>query len=583
MSPLASAAVAHARRGWRVFPLMPREKKPYANTSGLTNASADDDQVADWWAGKLALPKADPDRPASWATAWANIGVATGAGSGFWVLDIDGEAAFAALGALEQVHGPLPPTVQQTTGKGAHFLFRWPDGVEIRNSASRIGQGIDVRGEGGYIVVAPSVHPSGRAYGWAPGCAPSELAIADAPDWLLKLAAPPEVASAPAAVSRRRVDRGRASPYGETALGNACRDIERAPAGRQNSTLWARSCAIGCLVAGEELERSYAEREMIAAGLRMPAHGKPWTLKVVESAVTRAFEWAENHPRRAPERRGPQAAALRPTTGQVPESEPETPADAASAVLDAAALWASAEAATNPAAWIHIRRWFSGFGLDVDAVPGALQRFRAHGNAPWNFEGESGPAMIFPLVVAPGAPVDAVAVLPLHPLCTRIALIIGDAGGKAIVLSDLAARDPSSPLIVALDVQDGWALCADAAESGFEPRLVICPTVRSFAGAAMGDRFGRLDPEQPQSDPAQAPWTWPDAGSVLLAVRRDLRPVEVRSRKFAGGTARQNLSGEAAARFWGGLADQAWRRVGANPVRILQPSRGCGFNSAGEA
>src|SRR6185369_7491526 len=93
-------------------------------------------------------------------TPQANIGIATGEISGFWVLDVDGEGAEAALAALEAQHGALPVTVQQVTGRGRHICFAWdPAGPEMRNRSKVGGADIDVRGNGGYIVAPPSVHP----------------------------------------------------------------------------------------------------------------------------------------------------------------------------------------------------------------------------------------------------------------------------------------------------------------------------------------------------------------------------------------------------------------------------------------
>ena len=64
-------------------------------------------------------------------------------------------------------------------------------GRDIRNSVSAIAPGIDVRGTGGYVVVPPSIHPSGRRYTWS---VDSANTFADAPQWLLdKVTAKPKV------------------------------------------------------------------------------------------------------------------------------------------------------------------------------------------------------------------------------------------------------------------------------------------------------------------------------------------------------------------------------------------------------
>ena len=93
-----------------------------------------------------------------------NLGIATGAKSGIWVLDIDGPTGEASLLDLQQRYGDLPATLEHRTGRGRHPIFDLA-GEKIKNSVKRLGDGLDVRGDGGYIVaVAPSRHVSGTAY-----------------------------------------------------------------------------------------------------------------------------------------------------------------------------------------------------------------------------------------------------------------------------------------------------------------------------------------------------------------------------------------------------------------------------------
>ena len=95
---------------------------------------------------------------------------------------------------LEPRFGALPATVTAVTGTGGHHLyFRLPDfaGAPVmKNTASALAAGIDTRGEGGYVVAPPSIHPNGNPYGWG---APDEFAAA--PVWLLALLDTPKVAT----------------------------------------------------------------------------------------------------------------------------------------------------------------------------------------------------------------------------------------------------------------------------------------------------------------------------------------------------------------------------------------------------
>lgn len=142
---LAEAALAYAALGWPVLPLHPRAKTPLGSLvkTGLLEASSDIDVVRGWWGRQPG----------------ANIGLRTGIA--FDVVDLDGDAAMASLKTL--VPGYKHPGPVSATGKGWHLLFQ-PTGA--RNAANKL-PGIDFRGQNGYIVAPPSVHPNGHQYLWA--------------------------------------------------------------------------------------------------------------------------------------------------------------------------------------------------------------------------------------------------------------------------------------------------------------------------------------------------------------------------------------------------------------------------------
>lgn len=142
---LMAEALEYAAKGWPVFPCKP-DKSPYV--AGGFNAATD-----------------NPDKIRSWWTRWpeAMIAVPTGAAIGAWVLDIDDEAEFATVAA--DLH--LPATRTSRTGKGRHLFFAWDEAEPVRNGAKGTDlPGADVRGEGGYVIVPPSKHPSGARYTW---------------------------------------------------------------------------------------------------------------------------------------------------------------------------------------------------------------------------------------------------------------------------------------------------------------------------------------------------------------------------------------------------------------------------------
>jgi hypothetical protein len=158
-------AQAYARRGLAVFPCRPREKRP-ATEHGCNDASTDADVIQEWWQQEPAY----------------NIGIATGITSKIFVLDVDDEDAETELRKLERALGDLPPTVEAITARGRHLYFQYPREVSVGNSAGKVAPGIDVRGNGGYVLAPPSVHPSGKPYCWS---VDSHNVLAAAPAWLL--------------------------------------------------------------------------------------------------------------------------------------------------------------------------------------------------------------------------------------------------------------------------------------------------------------------------------------------------------------------------------------------------------------
>jgi hypothetical protein len=169
------AALVYAKRGWAVFPLRGKSKVPMVPAKwggkGCLDATRDEMQVRDWW-------KRWPH---------ANIGIATGGSSGFFVVDIDPDhGGEESLMTLVESHGEWPSTVYaRTGGGGVHYLFRAVPGLR-NDQAGKLGQGIDIRAEGGYIVAPPSIHPSGSLYAWDVDHHPDDCLIAEAPVWLIE-------------------------------------------------------------------------------------------------------------------------------------------------------------------------------------------------------------------------------------------------------------------------------------------------------------------------------------------------------------------------------------------------------------
>ena len=171
-----AAAFYYASIGLHVVPISPGKKHPPI-PGWQDAATTDPDTITNWWTGLYR------DH---------GVGIVTGPRSGVWVLDIDvsdGKPGRENLDQLLAQHGPLPVTVTAATGSGGrHFLFRWdPDRPVTNGHATQLPAGLDIRGHGGQIVVAPTIHPNGQPYLWRPGRAPWETVVADGPDWLYGL------------------------------------------------------------------------------------------------------------------------------------------------------------------------------------------------------------------------------------------------------------------------------------------------------------------------------------------------------------------------------------------------------------
>jgi len=158
----------------------PNTGKHPATQNGLKDATKDENRIANLFASS---------RP-------YNLAVCTGAISNIFVLDVDGMEGEASLAALIQQNTPLPKTLTSLTGRGRHIIFRHP-GIKIKSSASKLANKLDIRGDGGYVILPPSLHRSGVYYQWDES---SGWDIADAPQWLIDLVKADNEKPAPAAL-----------------------------------------------------------------------------------------------------------------------------------------------------------------------------------------------------------------------------------------------------------------------------------------------------------------------------------------------------------------------------------------------
>src|SRR5262245_56919751 len=225
MPKMLDAALDYARKGIPVFPCDPRTKRPLT-PNGFKDATTDEKQITLWW--KTQYPN-------------TMIAMPTGAASGMLVLDTDVDAGKDIDGPKELTqlvtkNTPLPKTpTSETPRGGTHYFFAWTGNPIIKNSQGKLGRGLDIRGEGGYVALPPSVRSDGTPYRWTNG---ADFSCAKLPDWLIKL-----LTASP---------RNRA--WAKNALEKECAAVAAAPPGTRNAALNRAAFNLFQLVAGEALD-----------------------------------------------------------------------------------------------------------------------------------------------------------------------------------------------------------------------------------------------------------------------------------------------------------------------------------------
>lgn len=165
MRSVLEAALAYAARGWLVFPCfgvvdgactcsrgsacLNAGKHPITR-NGLKDATTDAEQINEWF----------EQHPT------ANVAIVTGAASGIVVVDLDVKPGKNGIESLDALNLDLPPTAVVTTGSGGRHLYFAHPGGSVPCSSGKLGLGIDVRGDDGYVIAPPSRHVSGGVYAW---------------------------------------------------------------------------------------------------------------------------------------------------------------------------------------------------------------------------------------------------------------------------------------------------------------------------------------------------------------------------------------------------------------------------------
>lgn len=242
---LPAEVIAAAARGWKLFPIAIGTKK---------------DALTKWGrGGPDEVATSDIAQLERWSSRHrgCNWGCATGAKSGFFVLDTDN-----ADGWMWAMGKGLPATRTVKTGKddpfAYHYYFKMPEGMRIKTSGGELAPGADVRGDGGMVLIPPSLHPSGNRY-----AVTEEVEIADAPQWLLSLVVDESVPRPPVDLTALEPLTDDQKRLGLALLKKKCGKYAEVPAGQWNTELTSLTYMAGSMVAAGVLTEAEAEAMML--------------------------------------------------------------------------------------------------------------------------------------------------------------------------------------------------------------------------------------------------------------------------------------------------------------------------------
>lgn len=243
MSSLLEAALAYAAQGWHVFPCLPNSKAP-ATTRGFYDATTDQKTIRAWWR----------ERPT------ANVAVWTGTTSGLYVVDVDNPT--------HPIVEELPPTLQARTPRGgAHYFYALSKdcplpgtvGGDKDEAKNKLGYKIDARGDGGYVLLAPSV-VDGKSYTWV-----NSGPMAPVPQFIVERMRPQQrerVPYVPSAVTGHGT-----SAWGQRTLEAVCQELAGVQEGGRNHALNRAAFRVAQAVAGGHVDEWDARAQLTEVAL----------------------------------------------------------------------------------------------------------------------------------------------------------------------------------------------------------------------------------------------------------------------------------------------------------------------------
>ncbi|MEU6079039.1 bifunctional DNA primase/polymerase [Streptomyces sp. NPDC047108] len=285
---LLRAALDAAERGWHVFPLRPGAKRPALHGRATCTRTGPCAGGHLKWEQR-ATTNADRIR-AAWSRAPFNVGIATGP-SGLLVIDLDvpkgkgssdapcGAATFGAL--CERAGHAVPDTYRTRTASGGeHLYFTAPPSPRLTNTAGTIGELVDTRAWGGYVVAAGSRTTTGD---YEALCGPETTSV---PSWLHSILQPAHKTSQAPSMAVA----GQSSRYADVALASETRNVASAQLGSREAALFRAARAMGRFVAWGDLPRHVVEQALQEAG-----ETAGLTVSECRSTLRSALNWSITH------------------------------------------------------------------------------------------------------------------------------------------------------------------------------------------------------------------------------------------------------------------------------------------------
>jgi len=185
MSAEREAAIAYARLGLPIFPLHPIIDDRCGCHDSKCKAIGKHPIPTGWQNSIVSVPAAE----SCWRSGLGARGIGLVCGPKAGIFGVDADRRHGADATLQdwKRRGRRIETVTDASGDGWHFLYRWPKSFEVEIRAQDLGGGLQVRGAAHFLVLAPSLHHSGKRYQWIRS--PFDQEVAEAPSWLLELIA----------------------------------------------------------------------------------------------------------------------------------------------------------------------------------------------------------------------------------------------------------------------------------------------------------------------------------------------------------------------------------------------------------